>query len=207
MLIIGAKGFAKNVLEILVKNDFQDEIFFYDDVSSDIGDSLYGKFPIIKTFDNAKSYLEKDPEFTIGVGGPIIRRRLYEKFSNIGGVFKSTISTKAYLGSFNVIIRQGANISFGVIINNDVIIGKGSLININATIGHDCKIGDFTEICPNVSISGNCDIGQNVFIGSNATIAPKVKIGDNVIIGAGSVVLKDIPNNSKVFGIPAEIVY
>ena len=47
-------------------------------------------------------------------------------------------------------------------------------------------------------------VGNNCRIGSNATILP-VEIGDNVIIGAGSVVTKNIPSNSIVYGNPAKI--
>jgi acetyltransferase-like isoleucine patch superfamily enzyme len=47
-------------------------------------------------------------------------------------------------------------------------------------------------------------IGNNCRIGSNVTLLP-VEIGDNVVIGAGSVVTKDIPSNSIVYGNPARI--
>ncbi|GIS23019.1 MAG: hypothetical protein CM15mP123_09210 [Gammaproteobacteria bacterium] len=45
---------------------------------------------------------------------------------------------------------------------------------------------------------------DNVSIGANSTILPGIKIGENVTIGAGSVVTKDVPKNSLVFGNPAK---
>ncbi|MDM1096705.1 NeuD/PglB/VioB family sugar acetyltransferase [Myroides odoratimimus] len=203
MLIFGASGFAKNVLEILIKNEFQEEIYFFDNVTPNIGDLLYDQFCILKSYEEIEKKFVYNKNFTIGIGNPLLRQRIYNELIKRGGNFVSTISNDAKLGSFNVVVEEGVNISFGVIINNDTLIKKGSLININSTIGHDCVIGEFVEICPNVSVSGNCNIGNNVFIGSNATIAPKVTIGDNAVIGANSLVLNDVPKDSFFAGIPA----
>ena len=49
MIIAGAKGFAKELLEILYRDYRYKDISFYDDVSKDLPDSLFGKFKIIKT--------------------------------------------------------------------------------------------------------------------------------------------------------------
>jgi sugar O-acyltransferase (sialic acid O-acetyltransferase NeuD family) len=207
MLIVGAKGFAKEVLEILYQNEYKKDIVFYDDVNSDINSKLYDKYYILKSEVEAKDFfLRNGPEFTIGIGGPILRKEMYSKFNNIGGKITSAISVNSDIGHFNNIIDGGCIITSGVIITNDVKLAKGSLVNLNSTIGHDTIIGEFTEICPNVNISGNCRIGNMVFIGANATILPNVNIGKNSIIGAGSVVTKDVPDNVLVVGVPAKIV-
>ncbi len=49
-------------------------------------------------------------------------------------------------------------------------------------------------------------IGSNCYIGPNVVIAKGVTIGDQVVIGAQSLVLKDIPSNSKAYGSPAKVV-
>lgn len=49
-------------------------------------------------------------------------------------------------------------------------------------------------------------VGRNVWIGSNSTILQGVTIGDNSIIAAGSVVIKDVPANAIVAGIPARFI-
>jgi sugar O-acyltransferase (sialic acid O-acetyltransferase NeuD family) len=207
MLIVGAKGFAKEVLEICHQNEQLEDLVFYDDVSIDIENKLFNKFTIIKTIDQAKDYFNKiDNRFTIGIGNPQLRKKMYDKFSSIGGVFTSTISKNAIIGNYEVNIGLGCNVMTNVVLTNDIKIGKGVIINQISSIGHDVKIGDFTEICPNVSISGNCNLGENVFIGTGAIILPKVTIGDNSIIGAGAVVSKDIPANSIAVGVPAKVI-
>lgn len=207
MIIIGARGFAKEILEICHQNEELNDLVFYDDVTPDIEPKLYNKFQIIRTLDEAKVYFETvDKRFTIGIGNPALRKMLYEKFSKIGGVLTSTISKNAIIGNYGVNIKEGSNIMTNVVLTNDIQIGIGVIVNQITSIGHDVEIGDFTEICPNVSISGNCKIGKNVFIGTGAVILPKIEIGDNVIIGAGAVVSKDLPDNSVAVGVPAKII-
>lgn len=207
MLIVGAKGFAKEVLEVVYKNNYSENIAFFDDVNTDIGDLLYDKFSILKNENQVKDFFFKfGNKFTIGIGGPSLRKMLYDKFIKLDGEFTSTISENTIIGSFGSYIESGCNIMQNVVITNDVQVGLGTIINQISSIGHDVTIGEFCEICPNVSISGNCEIGDYSFIGTAAIILPKVKIGKNVIVGAGAVVSKDLPDNCVAVGIPAKII-
>lgn len=51
---------------------------------------------------------------------------------------------------------------------------------------------------------GCVNFGDNVFVGTGAKIFYGVNVGSNVIIGAGSMVIKDVPDNSVVRGVPAK---
>lgn len=207
MLIIGAKGFAKEVLEVCVQNDCTSNLVFFDDVNMDIPDKLYSEFSILKNKEEVLTHFKNNGKsFTIGVGNPKHRRMLHQKFIDLGGVFTSMISTTAQIGSYNVNIEEGCNIMQKVVITNDVTIRKGTIVNQLTSIGHDVEIGEFSEICPNVSISGNCKIGANTFIGTGAIILPKINIGKNVVVGAGAVVSKDLPDNCVAVGIPAKVI-
>lgn len=207
MLIIGAKGFATEVLEVFHQKKRLNNLAFYDDINLDIGNLLYNKYVILKTENDVIEYYKKHGNFfVIGIGNPILRKKMELKFTNIGGVMKSVISPKATIGTHQVCIGDGAAILSGVNISNNVIIGKGGLIYYNSNITHDCEIGDFVEISPSVNILGRVSIGSFTRLGSNTTILPNLQIGKNVLIGAGSVVTKNIPDNSIAFGVPAQIV-
>lgn len=206
MLIIGAKGFAKEVLEILHQNEQTENLCFYDDVNMDNPEKLYDLFPILNNLEKAKAHFKNvSPHFILGVGNPSHRKMLYDKFIAIGGESVSLISKHAECGSFDNIIEDGVILTSGVIITNSITLKKGALLNLSSTIGHDTIIGQFVEICPNVSISGHCKIGDGVFIGTSSTILPGVSIGKNSVIAAGSVVTKDVPDHVMVAGIPAQI--
>ena len=205
MLIVGAKGFAKEALEIVVEKTSENDIVFYDDISSDLTDKLFDRFPILKNEEDARKYLMNfGPKFILGVGGPITREYLSKKFESFGGELATIISEKSNVGMYNTTISEGSIVMQNCTITNNINIGKGCLINIHSTIGHDSLIGDFVEICPSVNISGNVKIGNSTFIGTSATILPNITIGQNCVIGAGAVVTKNVPNNSIVKGIPAK---
>lgn len=206
MIVIGAKGFAKEVLEVLHQLNETDGVVFYDDVNNDVPEKLYGKFTVLRNINAAKDYFESaDNRFTIGIGSPALRKFIYDKFTAIGGVLTSTLSPKALIGSYGNSIGNGCNIMTGTVITNDVTIGKGCLVNLNCTIGHDSIIGEFSELSPAVNISGNCKIGSYANIGTGAVILPKLTIGHNVVIAAGAVVTKDLPDNCMAAGVPAVI--
>lgn len=206
MLIVGAKGFAKEVLEIFHQKDETKNLCFYDDVSSDIADLLYNQFKVLKNEQEAKEYIETtSPEFVLGIGNPQLRYQLMKKFQNLGGISISSISKFAEIGSFGVKIGDGCNILGGVKISNDVTIGKGTIIYYNSIITHDVTIGEFCEISPGATLLGRCKVGKFVKIGAGAIIFPDVEIGDYSIIASGAVVRNDIPENTMAAGVPAEI--
>lgn len=206
MLIVGAKSFAREVLEVCYQNDKLDDLVFYDDVNKDAPDFLYNTFPVLKNVEEAKVYFKNtDNHFTLGVGNPKIRETFYHRFQELGGHFVETISPKAVIGHFGTEIGVGCNILSHAVISNEVRIGKGVLIYFGSIITHDVTIGDFAEIAPGVTLLGRCSIGKRSFVGSHATILPDVNVGENVIIAAGAVVTKDVPDNCMVAGMPAVI--
>jgi acetyltransferase-like isoleucine patch superfamily enzyme len=207
MLIIGAKGFAKEILEICFQNNLLENLVFYDDINLKNEGMLLRKFPIINNIKEAENHFKLiDSCFTIGIGNPLFRRIVFEKFSRIGGILRSTISKEACISNFDVLIGEGSNILSGVKISSSVRIGKCALIYYNAIITHDVFIGDFIEISPGAVILGRAKVNNYSQIGAGAIILPDIVIGENVVIGAGSVVTKNIPDNSVAVGVPAKVI-
>lgn len=205
MLIVGAKGFASELLEVFIQQSRTKNLMFFDD--KNLGTSkLFESYPIMHTEDEVLQYFTNyDSEFTLGIGRGLLRHKMYKKFCGLGGKFTSVISSNSEIGTFSD-IGEGSNLLSGCKISNGVNIGKGALVYYNCIITHDTEIGDFVEISPGATLLGRSKIGSFTQLGANSTIMPDIKIGNNVLVGAGALVTKDVPANTVVAGVPARII-
>lgn len=204
MIILGAKGHAKDVLVVL--NETQkntSELTFFDDYTKPKNPFFLEKYPIIHDL-NAIDFSKK-PHFASAIGTPNLRKQIVEKFIELGGVYQSVISKHAIIGAINVNIGPGCNIMPNVFISNSVKIGKGCLINTAANIHHDVSIGEYCDVSPGAKILGRVKIGNNCSIGSGAIILPDIVLGNNVTVGAGAVVIENCLSENTIIGVPGKI--
>lgn len=207
MLIVGARGFAKEIFEGVIQNNDPNSIAFFDDVNVDNNGLIYEQISILKNLEEVNNFFKKfGHDFTIGIGNPLLRFKLYQKFIKINGIYTSTISPDATISKFDVNIGNGSNVLSTSVISNSVQIGNGCIVYYGVIITHDCKVGEFVELSPKAVLLGGVEVGDFSHVGANATILPKIKVGKNVIIGAGAVVTKDLPDNCVAVGVPAKII-
>jgi serine O-acetyltransferase len=104
----------------------------------------------------------------------------------------------------------------GIEIHPGAKIGRRFFIDhgMGVVIGETTEIGNDVTLYHQVTLGGTSTkkgkrhptIGNNVVIGAGAKVLGPVKVGDNCKIGANSVVIKDVPPNSTVVGIPGKVV-
>jgi sugar O-acyltransferase (sialic acid O-acetyltransferase NeuD family) len=204
MLIIGAGGFARQLIDTVETLRLSTDLVFYDDRSI-ASDKFMNRFPIISTIDAAKVYLNnKDDRFVLGLSGPATRKSFFEKFRDLGGTPVSVLSRDSLYGKYDSGIAEGCTVLPNCIIESSASLGQGVLLNVHVAVTHDSFIGDFCELGPGVIICGGCHIGSGVFVGAGAIILPGITVGNNAVIGAGAVVNKDVPEGETVTGVPAK---
>lgn len=113
-------------------------------------------------------------------------------------------------------ISQVSRFFTGIEIHPGAKIGQRLFIDhgMGVVIGETCEIGDNVTIYQGVTLGGtgkekgkrHPTIEDNVLIASGAKVLGSMRIGKNSRIGAGSVVLKEVPPNSTVVGIPGRVV-
>lgn len=195
MILFGASGHAKVVIDILEKQNI--EVNFLVDANTEIK-SLQSY-----NVQNESEYrTKKEDEVIITIGSNGIRKRIAEKLES---TFGWAIHPSAILGD-DVSIGQGSVVMAGAIINSSTSIGSHAIINTACSIDHDCTLGDYIHISPNATLCGTVTIGEGTHVGAGATIIPNLVIGKWVTIGAGAVIIESIPDGAVVVGNPGRII-
>ncbi|GIN87784.1 serine acetyltransferase [Heyndrickxia sporothermodurans] len=114
------------------------------------------------------------------------------------------------------VISQVSRFFTGIEIHPGAQIGRRFFIDhgMGVVIGETCEIGDNVTVYQGVTLGGtgkekgkrHPTIKDNALIATGAKVLGSITVGENSKIGAGSVVLRDVPSNSTVVGIPGRVV-
>ncbi len=104
----------------------------------------------------------------------------------------------------------------GIEIHPAATIGQSVFIDhgMGVVIGETAEVGDGCLIYQGVTLGGTSlahtkrhpTLGKNVTVGASAVVIGAIVVGDNARVGSGSVVVRDVPANATVVGIPAHVV-
>ena len=194
LIIIGAGGQGKVVLDTALKAGFTVIGFLEDDINkcNVLGYNCLGT--ISKIY-----YFSDDNLFVCAIGENSIRMKL----DALKQIEWATIVHPSSIISIDVQIGCGSVVMAGSVINASASIGRHCIINTNAVIEHDCVISDYAHISPSSVLCGGVNIGNQVWIGAGAIIKNCISICSETIIGAGAVVVKNINESGVYLGIPA----
>ena len=101
-------------------------------------------------------------------------------------------------------VELGANVCIDRATMNSTIIGSGTKIDNQVQIAHNVIIGRNCLIAGQCGIGGSTRLGDNVTLGGAVAVVDHVEIGENAIVGALSLVTKNVPVGTTVWGIPAQ---
>ncbi|MGA9226914.1 MAG: serine O-acetyltransferase [Mesobacillus sp.] len=140
-------------------------------------------------------------------------------YSGLHAIWSHRLAHAFYKRKFYFLARVISQISrffTGIEIHPGAKIGRRFFIDhgMGIVIGETCEIGDNVTVFQGVTLGGtgkekgkrHPTVKDNALIATGAKVLGSITIGENSKVGAGSVVLKDVPPNSTVVGIPGKIV-
>jgi serine O-acetyltransferase len=105
----------------------------------------------------------------------------------------------------------------GVEVHPAAVLGPGLFIDhgMGVVIGETAEVGENVSILQGVTLGGTSlkrekrhpTLGDNVVVGAGAKIIGGFRIGNGSRIGAGSVVVREVPENSVVVGVPGRVTF
>ena len=105
----------------------------------------------------------------------------------------------------------------GIEIHPAATLGPGLFIDhgMGVVIGETAEVGEDVTLLQGVTLGGTSlrrekrhpTLGNNVVVGAGAKIIGAIRVGDGSRIGAGSVVVREVPPNSVVVGVPGRVTY
>ncbi|MDG4715425.1 MULTISPECIES: acetyltransferase [Winogradskyella] len=203
ILIYGASGHAKMIVDIILKNNDYNLVGFIDSYKP-LNSKVYGH----KIIGNLSSLSHVIKEFNIegiviGIGDNDLRLNIYRSIKKIAPKidFVPIIHPSAILAE-DILVPEGAVLMAGSIVNANAKIGKFCLLNTKASLGHDSVMADFSSLSSGVTIAGNVTIGFCSSICLGASVSQGLSIGDHTIIGGASLVLKSVGDFKLAFGVP-----
>ena len=140
-------------------------------------------------------------------------------YSGLHAIWAHRIAHALFKRKFYFLARATSQISrffTGIEIHPGAKIGRRFFIDhgMGVVIGETCEIGDNVTVFQGVTLGGtgkergkrHPTIKDNALIATGAKVLGSITIGENSKIGAGSVVLKEVPANSTVVGVPGRVV-
>lgn len=205
--IIGASGFGREVEHLVRAINLESDTWhvagFVDDGASEENRELVRRLghEIIGGVDDL---LQRPPQpYVIGIGSGPVRATIDQRLTAAGWEAATLIHPSASLGH-DVLLGAGTVICAGVRMTTNISLGRHVHINLNSTVGHDSTLADYATVNPLVAISGGVTLGARSMVGTSAAVLQNLAVGPDAVVGAGAVVVRDVPANVTVKGLPAK---
>ena len=208
--ILGASGHGKVIAEIAELIGFEEVVFFddawtgHESPDEGIEETQASGFPW-KVVGNTETLLASVGEFDtcfVGIGNNGVRWGKQRLLKQSGAHLKQLIHPTATVSKYAV-VGEGSVVMANAVINPFAKIGAACIVNTASTIDHDCILNHAVHVSAGANLGGGVEVGSESWVGIRSCVRQYLKIGSGVTVGAGAAVVKDVPDNETVVGIPA----
>lgn len=204
IIIIGAAGCGREVanwIEDINKVEPTWNILGFLDDNPNALDGFPCNYQIIGTIKDHEP--RENVKYAMGIASPAVKKLIGPAMIEKGAQFASIIHPSVHVYSeyelgVGLVAYPNAKIATGCRI--------GDFVTLQSTIlGHDAELENYVTVSSSCGITGGTKLHEGCFIGDHACIAVGMEIGAWAYVGIGSVVIREVPENTRVFGNPARV--
>lgn len=204
LVIIGARGYGREVCGLARQCSGYNTEYTIKGFLDDKLDALDGfeNYPAI--ISSVENYEVQDNDvFVCALGSVQWKKHYVEIILSKGGQFINLIHPTVVFTS-NVKLGNGIIVFMYSNISNDCVLDDFVTIQGFVAIGHDSKIGKWCHINAYSFTGGYAVLEEEVCLNTRSTVLPNIIVRKGATVGAASLVIKNVKENTTVFGVPAK---
>ena len=184
MAIVGAGGYGRVALDVLIASGLEERILgFYDDAHAALSGRVRG-VPILGDVGMLKSMLSVEPvHVVVAITDNQARLRVANTLRALGGQFLTAVHPTAYVSGVAV-VGGGCVVAAGAVVHPDAAVGSHCFLGPGSVVDRDAEVGAGTWISAGAVVGSGARIGARVILGQNASVGRKTVVEGDVEVGA-----------------------
>ncbi len=207
-VVLGGGGHARVVIDSLKASGAAEVLAVLDCDRALWGTELFG-VPLLGGDELLPEIVKRGAtHFVVGVGSVgdnYPRRRLFD-LGVAHGLVPLAVQHPSAICSPQAKVGAGSVLFPGAVINAGAVVGVNVIVNTGAIVEHDCVIGDHAHIATGARLASTVNVGTGAHVGAGATVRQCISIGEGAVVGIGAVVVKNVPPQTVVMGVPARVL-
>ena len=182
--IVGAGGYGRVVLDVLLASGFGDRVLgFYDDAHAALSGEVRG-VPILGDVGMLKSMLSVEAvHVVVAITDNAARLQVANSLRGLGARFLSAVHPEAYV-SEAAVIGDGSVVTAGVIVHPDAAVGSHCFLGPRSVVDRDAEVGAGTWISAGAVVGPGARVGARVILGQNSSVGRKAVVDGDVEVEA-----------------------
>jgi UDP-perosamine 4-acetyltransferase len=205
VVLIGAGGHGKVVLDILRQSRGLRPVGFLDADSALIGTEVAGLEVLGSIQHLPRLKREKVRGAIVSIGDNRTRRTQAREVESAGVELISAIHPSAIIAS-SARLGRHLVICARAVVCVDAEIGDSTILNTGCVVDHECRLGEAVHVGPGALLAGRVSVGDEAFVGMGSQVIQCLSVGAGATVGAGTTVIRDVPDHTRVVGSPARVI-
>ena len=184
MAIVGAGGYGRVALDVLLASGFEDRILgFYDDAHAALSGEVRG-VPILGDVGMLKSMLSVETvHVVVAITDNVARLLVANSLRGLGARFLSAVHPEAYV-SGAAVVGDGCVVAAGAVVHPDAAVGSHCYLGPLSVVDRDAEVGAGTWISAGATVGSGARLGARVILGQNSSVGRKAVVDGDVEVGA-----------------------